>query len=59
MSGFGGPNRRIHGNPGRAQFKFSEAQLSSIQRSVFDRSHGHALTFNAGYLTPILVDAVS
>lgn len=49
---------KIKGNPGRAQFKFSEAQLGAMQRSVFDRSHGHKTTFSAGYLVPIFVDEV-
>lgn len=49
---------RVRGNPGRAQFKFSESQLGSIQRSVFNRSHGHKTTFNEGYLIPIFIDEV-
>jgi hypothetical protein len=35
---------------------FSKNPSVNIQRSSFDRSHGHKTTFDAGYLIPILVD---
>ena len=58
MTRYQGRSGRVRGNPGSAQFKFSESQLGSIQRSVFNRSHGHKTTFNEGYLIPIFVDEV-
>ena len=58
MSSFGGPSGRVRGNPGKSQFKFSEATLSKIQRSVFNRSYSHKTTFNEGYLVPVLIDEV-
>ncbi len=36
--------------------KFSEVPRAQIQRSSFDRSHGHKTTFDAGFLIPIFVD---
>jgi len=36
--------------------QFSQVPKADIQRSSFDRSHGHKTTFDAGYLIPILVD---
>jgi hypothetical protein len=41
-----------------SQHDFSKIPGPSIQRSVFDRSHGHKTTFNSGYLIPVLVDEV-
>lgn len=38
------------------QHMFSQVPRAEIQRSSFDRSHGHKTTFNAGYLIPIFVD---
>jgi hypothetical protein len=35
---------------------FSQAPSADIQRSTFDRSHGHKTTFNAGELVPVYVD---
>jgi len=35
---------------------FSQVPKAEIQRSTFDRSHGHKTTFDAGLLIPILVD---
>ena len=58
MISFGGPSGKVRGQPGPSQFKFSEASLSSIQRSVFNRSHSHKTTFNEGLLIPVLVDEV-
>lgn len=36
--------------------QFSRVPKANIQRSTFNRSHGHKTTFNAGFLIPILVD---
>jgi len=36
--------------------QFSEVPKAEIQRSSFDRSHGHKTTFDAGFLIPILCD---
>jgi len=36
--------------------RFSQVPSVSINRSVFNRSHGHKTTFNAGWLVPIYVD---
>lgn len=38
--------------------RFSEVPAANIRRSVFDRSHGHKTTFDAGYLIPIFLDEV-
>ena len=38
--------------------QFSQVPAAEIQRSSFDRSHGHKTTFDAGYLIPIYVDEV-
>lgn len=35
---------------------FSQVPSAEIQRSSFDRTHGHKTTFNAGYLVPFYVD---
>lgn len=37
---------------------FSRISTPEIQRSSFDRSHGHKTTFDAGYLVPVLIDEV-
>ena len=39
-----------------AQHQFSQIPQANIPRSVFNRSHGHKTTFNAGYLVPFYVD---
>ena len=36
--------------------QFSRVPSVSIERSVFDRSHGYKTTFDAGYLVPVYVD---
>ncbi|QCQ84632.1 major capsid protein [Blackfly microvirus SF02] len=36
--------------------QFSQVPKATIQRSSFDRSHGHKTTFDAGWLVPIYVD---
>jgi len=38
------------------QHQFSRVPSAEIQRSSFDRSHGHKTTFNAGLLVPIFID---
>lgn len=35
---------------------FAKVPKAEIERSTFDRSHGHKTTFDAGYLVPIYVD---
>ncbi len=35
---------------------FSQVPSANIQRSSFDRSHGHKTTFNSGVLVPIFID---
>lgn len=35
---------------------FSQVPSANIQRSSFDRSHGHKTTFDAGLLIPIFID---
>lgn len=41
-----------------SQHTFSMVPKATIERSVFDRSHGYKTTFNAGYLVPFYVDEV-
>lgn len=41
-----------------ASQRFARVPNVQIPRSVFDRSHGHKTTFDAGYLVPIFVDDV-
>ncbi|QXP08316.1 MAG: major capsid protein [Arizlama microvirus] len=36
--------------------QFSQVPKAEIQRSVFDRSHGHKTAFDAGYLVPFYLD---
>jgi len=38
------------------QHSFAQIPRADIPRSVFDRSHGHKTTFDAGYLVPIYCD---
>src|SRR5882757_11558565 len=37
---------------------FSQVPHVSIERSTFDRTHGHKTTFNSGYLVPFYVDEI-
>ena len=37
---------------------FSRSPQANIQRSSFERNHGHSTTFDAGFLVPVLVDEV-
>lgn len=46
----------MHRNPSVMKHTFSEVPRAEIQRSAFNRTHGHKTTFSAGYLVPILVD---
>ena len=41
-----------------SQAHFAGVPRSQIQRSKFDRSHGHKTTFDAGLLIPVYVDEV-
>lgn len=41
-----------------AQHAFAQVPGVSLPRSVFNRSHGHKTTFDAGYLIPVLVDDI-
>jgi len=43
-------------NPQGAQSRFARIPDVKRPRSVFDRSHGHKTTFDAGYLVPVYVD---
>jgi len=45
-----------HSNPSVMKHSFSQVPKVQIQRSTFDRSHGHKSTFDSGVLYPILVD---
>lgn len=38
------------------QHSFSRAPTADIQRSSFNRSHGHKTTFDASYLIPVFLD---
>ena len=58
MNSFGGSSGKVRGQPGPSQFKFSEASLSTIQRSRFNVQTSHKTTFDAGKLIPIYVDEV-
>ncbi len=42
----------------KTQHLFSQIPTTNIQRSVFDRSHTHKTTFDAGYLVPFYLDEV-
>ena len=46
----------MHRNPSVMGHSFSQVPKAEIPRSVFDRSHGHKTTFDAGYLVPVYVD---
>ena len=37
---------------------FADVPKAHIERSTFDRSHGHKTTMNAGFITPIFLDEV-
>ena len=45
-------------NKHQSGHKFSQIPRANIQRSAFNRSHGHKTTFDSGYLIPILVDEI-
>lgn len=42
----------------KTQHLFSQIPSTDIQRSVFDRSHTHKTTFDAGFLVPFYLDEV-
>lgn len=42
--------------PSPSQHNFARVPQATIQRSVFDRTHGVKTTFDAGYLVPVFVD---
>lgn len=42
----------------KTEHLFSQIPNTNIQRSVFDRSHTHKTTFDAGYLVPFYLDEV-
>lgn len=42
--------------PSVMNHNFARVPQAHIQRSQFDRSHGHKTTFNAGYLVPFFID---
>jgi hypothetical protein len=44
--------------PSLMKHSFSQIPASDIPRSVFDRTHGHKTTFDAGYLVPFYLDEV-
>lgn len=41
-----------------SSYTFSQIPKAEIQRSKFDRSHGHKMAFNSGYLVPFFADEV-
>lgn len=49
---------QVKGLPSVMTKDFSRIPAPQIQRSVFNRQHGHKTTFDAGYLVPILVQEI-
>jgi len=47
---------KSHRNPSVMKHTFSEVPQAQIERSAFNRTHGHKTSFSAGYLIPIYVD---
>ena len=47
---------KSHHNPSVMAHTFSQVPHADIQRSAFDRSHGHKTTCDSGFLVPIFVD---
>ncbi|AXL14455.1 major capsid protein [Microviridae sp.] len=45
-------------HPSVMKHNFSQAPNVSVQRSVFERNHGHKTTFDSGLLVPIFVDEI-
>nr|WAE43864.1 MAG: major capsid protein [Microviridae sp.] len=56
MSRYKRDNFRVSGAPGATQHSFATVPSASIQRSVFNRSHGYKTTFPEGYLIPFYCD---
>lgn len=52
------PRTSAYSDATSLQSKFATVPATQIPRSVFDRSHVHKTTFDAGYLIPILCDEV-
>ena len=50
-------SNRTYGRSAPAK-DFSDVPRAHIERSTFDRSHGHKTTMNAGFVTPIFLDEV-
>lgn len=44
--------------PSVMSHNFSQVPVAEIQRSSFDRSHGHKTSFNSGLLIPVFIDEV-
>lgn len=44
--------------PSHMSRNFAKIPAPNIQRSVFNRTHGHKTTFDAGYLVPFCVDEI-
>lgn len=45
-------------SPMPAAQRFAQVPQATIERSTFDRSHGHLTTIDAGYLYPVYIDEV-
>jgi hypothetical protein len=54
--GYKRDNFRVPGAPGATQHSFASVPSTSVQRSVFNRSHGYKTTFPEGYLIPFYCD---
>jgi len=48
--------KRRYSSSHKSNHTFSQVPSANIKRSVFDRSHGFKLTFDAGLLIPVYVD---
>lgn len=48
----------VQGLPSVMTHNFSRIPAPELQRSVFDRSHGHKTTFDSGYLVPFFIDEI-
>ncbi|WNK12940.1 MAG: major capsid protein [Microvirus sp.] len=46
----------MQNRPSVMNHQFSQVPQADVERSTFDRSHGHKTTFDSGLLIPILVD---
>ena len=50
-------SKRTYGRSAPAK-DFADVPRANIERSTFNRSHGHKTTMNAGFVTPIFLDEV-